>query len=65
MILGPNIMLFGMGARGGEGSGADWVGLGGAKVGMTEIGGVEALRDGPVTKAGNFGSGIGTPSYGT
>ena len=54
--------MFGLGAGGGEGSKADWDGLGGAGVGMTGIGGVGYLRAGPVIKAGDFGSGIGTTS---
>ena len=37
-------MLFGLGSGGANGAGADWARLRGAGVGMTGLGGVEALR---------------------
>ena len=50
-----NVTMFGLGAGGG--TGASSAGQRGAGVGLTGIGGVEALRAGPWIKAGGAGSG--------
>ena len=57
-------MLFGLGARDGEGAGDNWAGLGRAGFSVTGLGGFGALTSGTVTKAGDSRSGIGTPSAG-
>ena len=56
--------MFSLVYGGGEGDEVDWAGMIGAGVSMTGIGGVRALRDGPVIEAGDSGSGIGMPSSG-
>ena len=56
--------MFCLCARGGKGAGDDWVGRRGAVVGLTGIGGVEALRAGPWIKAVGAGSSSGVPSAG-
>ena len=57
-------MLFGLGDGGGGGAETNWAGLGGAGVGITRLGGLWDMRDGPVIKAGDARSGIGTLSDG-
>ena len=53
--------MFGLCARDGEGSRADWSELGGARFGVTGLGGFRSLRAGLVIKAGDAGYEIGTP----
>ena len=56
--------MFGLGAEVGKDAGAGWARRRGAGVGLTRLGGVEAMRARLWIEAGGSGSGSGVPSDG-